>query len=964
MKRLIFLFFLIFFSFLNAEWSIVETYQIPEGASGLAFDGTYLYCGIYGANGDEFYRIDPVDGSYQLVFTNSQIEDCFGMTYDGNHLRITDHPGSSSEPAIAYELDMNGNIISQFELPAHYMSGIAYDEGNFWVAAYYNPDGYIYKVDNEGNILQEFPAPDNQPWDLCLENENLWMADYWGNSLYKIDPSDGSLLESHSSEGSDPAGIVFDGTYLWYCDNGAGGVDYLYKVDLGGSGTPQISLAFDEYDFGEVVIEEAENVDLPVTNTGTADLTIISVQSSIPQFWGVFQPPLIIQPNETFDFALLFTPDDYGEYSGIITIESNDPINPNAEISLTGFGVYQEAEIDITPSSLYFGNIRIGAFSGKFIEIINQGEENLIIDNIDFSDAHFMLDNTVELPLNIETNETYSLRVWFSPEEAIEYNSTMLIYNNDSDENPVEVTLQGTGEDNSYPIASLLWQYQINTSYDNSPKAIVSLPDISGDGIADVVVSSEDDYLRCFNGNSSGTADVLWENEIPVVYNKAGLTVCDDIDGDGYKDLVIGTVWGDNSIRAISGKTGAQIWIHDTHEYGNGGWVYQVNCKFDYNDDGIKDILAATGNDANHQGPQRIYCLDGLTGNSIWEFYAPGPKFSVLGIEDATYDGKPDVVAGASDLYETEGIIFGIDGETGNELWSYSVVGSSVWALEQTDHINNNGVKEIIAGDFSGNYYCIEPADGSLIWNGNIGTSLITGFSLLEDVNGDMFPDFGISHSGSHTAIVISGFTGLPVWNQPVADQPWNTARIDDVNGDGINDLLVGTLYSNNFAYFLSGADGSEIASVGVGTPVDALAAIPDITSDGSMEMVVGGRNGWIYCYAGGYDASFASDENIADIREILMKNYPNPFRNSTKISLNILQKNAKNAEYGLEQAKLEIYNIKGQKIRQFPIPDSQSLIIWDGKDKYENPVGSGIYFYKLKSPTFESRTKKMILLR
>ena len=135
-------FFIILFlttTFLCAEWTIVASYPIPEGASGLAYDGTYLYCGIYGANGDEFYRIDPDDGTYQLQFTNASIGDCFGMTWDGINLWITDHVTSPSIPATAIELDINsGAILSTFDLPAHYMSGIAYDNGDFWVTAYYD----------------------------------------------------------------------------------------------------------------------------------------------------------------------------------------------------------------------------------------------------------------------------------------------------------------------------------------------------------------------------------------------------------------------------------------------------------------------------------------------------------------------------------------------------------------------------------------------------------------------------------------------------------------------------------------------------------------------------------------------------------------------------------------------------------------------------------------------------------
>jgi hypothetical protein len=152
------------------------------------------------------------------------------------------------------------------------MSGIAYDDGDFWVATYYPDPATIYKVDDTGSILQQFTAPDDQPWDLCLENDNLWMADYWGDTLYKIDPSTGNLLESHSSEGVDPAGIVWDGTYLWYCDNGIDYTDdYLYKIDLAGAGTPDLdcsgALHWIDVQPGATVTEEitVENIGEPLS---------------------------------------------------------------------------------------------------------------------------------------------------------------------------------------------------------------------------------------------------------------------------------------------------------------------------------------------------------------------------------------------------------------------------------------------------------------------------------------------------------------------------------------------------------------------------------------------------------------------------------------------------------------------------------------------------------------------------
>ncbi|MBT3756231.1 MAG: T9SS type A sorting domain-containing protein, partial [Candidatus Cloacimonetes bacterium] len=61
---------------------------------------------------------------------------------------------------------------------------------------------------------------------------------------------------------------------------------------------------------------------------------------------------------------------------------------------------------------------------------------------------------------------------------------------------------------------------------------------------------------------------------------------------------------------------------------------------------------------------------------------------------------------------------------------------------------------------------------------------------------------------------------------------------------------------------------------------------------------------------------------------------------------------------------KLEIYNLKGQKIRHYSISNDQSSIIWDGTDQIGKPVSSGIYLYKLVSGNENIATKKMLLLK
>ncbi|MCK4311987.1 MAG: carboxypeptidase regulatory-like domain-containing protein, partial [Candidatus Cloacimonetes bacterium] len=148
--------------------------------------------------------------------------------------------------------------------------------------------------------------------------------------------------------------------------------------------------------------------------------------------------------------------------------------------------------------------------------------------------------------------------------------------------------------------------------------------------------------------------------------------------------------------------------------------------------------------------------------------------------------------------------------------------------------------------------YGLDATNGTMLWSGSLGTCIILRCEKLDDVNGDGHPDIALAHSTIDNAVVIDGYTGLNIWSHPVADQPWVVDRIADISGDGINDVIVGTLYNSNFCYFLDGVDGTELASISVGSAVDAIGAIPDIANDGSWEMVIGGRNGTVICYSGG----------------------------------------------------------------------------------------------------------------
>jgi len=100
----------------------------------------------------------------------------------------------------------------------------------------------------------------------------------------------------------------------------------------------------------------------------------------------------------------------------------------------------------------------------------------------------------------------------------------------------------------------------------------------------------------------------------------------------------------------------------------------------------------------------------------------------------------------------------------------------------------------------------------------------------------------------------------------------------------------------------------------------------------------------------------FQTDEKESITSDLILNNHPNPFNSSTAISFNL---NSTDSQI----AKLEIFNLKGQKVRQYSIFNDQSSISWDGTDESGKHVANGIYYYHLQTDGF-SKTKKMILMK
>lgn len=867
---------------INAQ-SVVRSFTINEYASGLAFDGSHFWYGIYGANSNWIYKVDTTDGSIIAQIPNPG-NDVYGLTWDGNYLWVMcAYPQDS-----IYKIDTLGNIVDAFPALAQYHAGLTWDGSHLWNGRYYPNPGFIFKLDpTNGSPLDTIPPPADQTWDLAWDGMNLWVADYYSDSIYEVDPQDGTVLSSFPTPASTPKGLAWFGNYLALIDQGTDyNNDMLYIIDVTGAGTPEISLSSDSHDYGNVVVGDSSVWDLGITNTGTGDLIVTSISSNTPEFYTNFELPDTIQPENTHWVPVTFAPSSADTFNGILTISTNDPINPEVYVNLSGIGIPGAQEIEVPETSHDYGNVRINASVMWDLTIENLGALDLVIDSITVTDPSFYLVG-VSFPLVLGPTSSIQVPVWFSPSAPGSYSATLKIFSNDEDEPEVDVSLSGYGDDTPIEPGEILWSYKVNYEPLNPYVSVIrTVPDINGDSIEDVVVGTENDTLYCFHGNASGDGVVLWRLTGPSIYSDRGMIVFDDINADGHPDLIIGTEGGyvdpyDRSVVAVSSLDGSVLWTFDTRQWGNGGWVYEVAPYEDMTGDGISEVLAGAGGDA-----ERALLLNGATGQLIEShWFLDAAVLGIRSIGDVNGDNVPDIACAVADENASVMQFYMLDGSNmNNVLWSYQT-GEANWTVTTIGDIDGDNIPDVIAGGsrnlYQGQVLALSGVNGSLIWN-HPESGIIQHVRVIGDVNGSGYDDLVFSGVPSNF-VCLEGQTGNPIWTKASGQQVQAINPVPDHDGDGIEEVAGGTGYNINKVVLLRGTDGEFFWTFNTGSSVKSVYYMEDISGDDASEILAGTKYGWIYCLSGGWfgapeetfirgDANADMNVNLNDL--VFLANY------------------------------------------------------------------------------------------
>jgi len=212
------------------------------------------------------------------------------------------------------------------------------------------------------------------------------------NTAYTVSPENFTLSPGEEQmvgvSFTPPSAALFEG--LLQVQSNDPGNPYV-EISLSGTGfvaVPQIEIQPGEILFDTTLVNESSTEILTVTNLGIATLSVTDISSSNPVFTTNLQS-FDLEPEDSQEVEVTFTPTGEMMYTATLQFESNDPVNPIMEIEVSGFGDIDTRieEFDWKSDLLVYPNpttdlLQIESLSGiAEIEVFNSIGQRVFIES-------------------------------------------------------------------------------------------------------------------------------------------------------------------------------------------------------------------------------------------------------------------------------------------------------------------------------------------------------------------------------------------------------------------------------------------------------------------------------------------------------------------------------------------------------------------------------------------------------
>ncbi|HEX8433781.1 choice-of-anchor D domain-containing protein [Archangium sp.] len=233
------------------------------------------------------------------------------------------------------------------------------------------------------------------------------------------------------------------------------------ELPLSGRGVkPSILLEPNPLAFGEVRVNTDSTKTVTVRNTGTGPIVISDIIQSGSTAFSLVTPadtslaPFPLAAGASKELSVKFSPTALRTEEGVFTLATQDPDVPSVTITLTGKGVRPSLVLD-PPSTLPFGEVRVGTNSLKTVKLSNKGTGPLVITGLSTGTSSlFTLVSPPGTPFTLAAGAEEVLTVKYSPTtestptgtgSMTEDTGTLTVTTRDSDWPSVAVSLSGRG---------------------------------------------------------------------------------------------------------------------------------------------------------------------------------------------------------------------------------------------------------------------------------------------------------------------------------------------------------------------------------------------------------------------------------------------------------------------------------------------------------------------------------------
>lgn len=316
--------------------------------------------------------------------------------------------------------------------------------------------------------------------------------------------------------------------------------------------------------------------------------------------------------------------------------------------------------------------------------------------------------------------------------------------------------------------------------------------------------------------------EIAWNYSPPASQIDASPAV-GDVDGDGAVDVIAAVVNGD--VIALDGA-------------GHERWRAQLSGRL-CSAPALADVNGAPGLEVlllNREGV--LFCLDGPTGNRLWEYKLDD------GIEwGATGPVAADLEGGATRIIvcANSGTVVCLDGD-GNAVWAEKTdIGKPRWPA--VVDVTGDAKREILVAGDGAALVCLSSV-GKELWR--VAGPLPGSSPIAGDFDGDGKPDIAV---GLGPSLALLDGEGHVRWTVAMSGDIDSALCAADADGNGVDEIYAADLQGRVLCVT---PDGAEVWTTDAGERVRRAPAVADVDGDGAQEILVAGYSGVFQVYAPG----------------------------------------------------------------------------------------------------------------